>query len=87
MNATNIIDLQTGLSTSEYGNIGLGAMLLLSEIMPLIKKNKGNGFIHMLICFLNGSSCMIDKLKKTLEQEEKDEKDGDIEMANITPGD
>jgi len=49
------------LSPSEYINIALGAMLLFSEILPLFKKTKGNGILHLLICLLSGSKCFIDK--------------------------
>ncbi len=53
---------------SEYTNIGLGCLLLFSELLPMIKKHKGNGIIDTFICMLKGSSCCIKKLTETLEE-------------------
>jgi hypothetical protein len=58
------------LSPSEYINIALGAMLLFSEILPLFKKTKGNGILHLLICVLTGSKCFIDKTINALKAKE-----------------
>jgi hypothetical protein len=57
-----------GFSTSEYANIGLGALLIISELLPMLKKHKGNGIVDTLICVLKGSSCFIKKITDTLEQ-------------------
>ena len=46
--------------------IALG-LFVLSEVMPFIKKTKGAGVIHSLICLLNGSKCMIDKALEVAE--------------------
>jgi hypothetical protein len=55
--------------------VGFG-LFALSELMPFVKKTKGNGFIHSLICILTGSKCVIDKTleaaKAVVEEKEKD---------------
>jgi hypothetical protein len=55
------------LTGSDYLNIGLGLLLITSEVLPYLKKHKGNGIIESIICLLKGSSCMAEKLATTLE--------------------
>ena len=73
MNATS---LENNLAYSEYGNIGLGALLLISEIMPFIK-GKSGGITDGLLCLLKGSSCFLKKLTDSLEKQ----KEGEIESV------
>jgi hypothetical protein len=42
--------------------------LIISELLPMLKKHKGNGIVDTLICVLKGSSCFIKKITDTLEQ-------------------
>ena len=56
------------LTSSEYLNIGLGVLLITSEVMPYLKKHKGNGIVDTIICLLKGSSCITGKIADTLEQ-------------------
>lgn len=56
------------LTGSEYLNIGLGVLLITSEVMPYLKKHKGNGIVDTIICLLKGSSCITGKIAETLEQ-------------------
>jgi len=57
--------------------VALG-LFVLSEVMPFIKKTKGAGVIHSLICLLNGSKCVIDKAleaaEAVVEEKEPDNK-------------
>lgn len=53
---------------SEYTNIGLGGLLLISELLPMLKKHKGNGIIDTLLCIVKGSSCFLKKITDTLEE-------------------
>ena len=59
--------------TTTYIALGL---FVLSEVMPFIKKTKGAGVIHSLICLLQGSKCVIDKTleaaKAAVEEKEED---------------
>jgi len=60
----------TGFETS---TIILGGLLLISEILPFIRKHKGNGFIDTLICLLRGSSCVTEKIADTIEEQQDKE--------------
>lgn len=57
----------------EYSTIILGALLILSEVMPFIKKTKGNGFIDSIVCMLRGSECVTKKLADVVEQSREQE--------------
>jgi hypothetical protein len=46
--------------------VALG-LFVLSEVMPFIKKTKGAGVIHSIICLLTGSKCVIDKALEVAE--------------------
>tara|TARA_R110000803_G_scaffold50583_1_gene104820 strand:- start:3014 stop:3253 length:240 start_codon:yes stop_codon:yes gene_type:complete len=49
-------------------------LFIFSEVMPFIKKTKGAGVVHSLICLLRGSKCMIDKALEVVDiVEEKTE--------------
>ncbi len=43
-------------------------LLLLSELLAFTKKTKGNGLLHSLLCLLNGSECMIKKVKEQVQK-------------------
>ena len=49
-------------------------LLLLSELLAFTKKTKGNGLLHSLLCLLNGSECMIKKVKEQVEKTINDDK-------------
>lgn len=51
-----------------YATIILGVLFFLSEVMPFIKKHKGNGLCDTAICLLRGSSCMAEKIADALEK-------------------
>lgn len=52
----------------QYSTIILGILFITSEVLPFLKKNKGNGITDTLICLLRGSSCMAEKLANTIEE-------------------
>ncbi len=67
-------DLQNGsnnLHGYDYSTYILGALLLISEVLPLLK-NKSNGLAHAVLCLITGSRCMLDKVEEkvvsTIEQ-------------------
>ena len=69
MNATSsqIFDssLQNGadnLHGYDYSTYILGALLLISEVLPLLK-NKSNGLAHTCLCLIQGSKCMLEKVE------------------------
>ena len=59
MNTTATNNPSFNYETSTYVMIGL---LVISEILPFIKKTKGSGFIHSLLCLLRGSECQAKKI-------------------------
>ena len=60
----------------EYATIVLGMLFVFSEVLPFIKKHKGNGVFDTVVCLLRGSSCIATKLADVIEKcdEDKDEK-------------
>ena len=50
-----------------YATIILGVLFFLSEVMPFIKKHKGNGLCDTAVCLLRGSSCMAEKIADAIE--------------------
>ena len=47
--------------------VGFG-LLLVSEALSLVKRTKGNGIIHTLICLATGSECVAKNLKEIAEK-------------------
>jgi len=74
MNSTQILS-ESQFTTSEYANFGLGALLLISEMLPMLKKHKGNGIVDTLLCIIKGSTCFLEKLTETLEKNKNDEEE------------
>ena len=67
MNATNSMT-STGANGYEYSTYILGAMFVVSEVMPLLK-NKSNGVLHAVLCLINGSKCMLAKVEEAIEKQ------------------
>ena len=55
----------------EYSTIILAVLFFTSEIMPFLKKHKGNGISDTLICLLRGSSCLTEKMANSIEQRQQ----------------
>lgn len=81
MNSTNT----TMLSGDGYGyaTIILGVLFILSEVMPFIKKHKGNGLCDTAVCLLRGSSCMAEKLADVIEKCEEQADKVDEEKEKV----
>ena len=47
--------------------LGFG-LFVVSEGLSLVKKTKGNGIIHTIICLLTGSECVARNLKEVAEK-------------------
>jgi len=79
MNSTssNLIINEKGY---EYATIVLGVLFVFSEVLPFIKKHKGNGVIDTMVCILRGSSCMATKLADVIEK--CDDKE-DVKSDNV----
>ena len=69
MNATNSMT-STSANGYEYSTYILGAMFVVSEVMPLLK-NKSNGVLHAVLCLINGSKCMLAKVEEAIEKQVK----------------
>jgi hypothetical protein len=63
---------------NEYIAIALGALLLISEVMPMLKKYKSNGLVHSIICLLKGSSCVAEKLVEIINIDDEETKLPDV---------
>jgi len=68
MNSTTITHNAVSNNTYEYTTYAFAGLLIFSEILPFLKKTKGAGLIHYLICALKGSECMIQKVRETAEK-------------------
>ncbi len=56
-----------------YTAMGGYGLFLVSEVLPFIRGKKDNdGFLHILICLLKNSKCMINKTLGVLEQPVKE---------------
>jgi hypothetical protein len=53
----------------EYSTIILAIMFICSEVLPFVKKHKGNGLCESVICLLRGSSCVATKIADKIEKE------------------
>ena len=52
-----------------YTAIGGYGLFIVSEVLPFIRgKKDNNGLLHILICLLKNSKCMIDKTLGVLEK-------------------
>ena len=68
MNNTNINLTTTGENWLAISGWGL---FVISELLPFLKKKENfNGFIHTLICLLNGSKCLAEKALLDIENPE-----------------
>ena len=47
----------------------IGSLFLVSEILPFLKSQKGNGLVDILICCFEGSDCCLTKLIECLKGE------------------
>ena len=54
----------------EYSTYILGAMFVVSEVLPLLK-NKSNGFLHAFLCIIHGSKCMLAEVEAVIEKRTK----------------
>jgi len=52
----------------EYATMILSVLLITSEILPFIKKTKGNGLCEGVVCLLRGSSCMTERIADVIEK-------------------
>ena len=68
MNTTLISNPSFNYETSTYVIIGL---LVISEVLPFIRKTKGSGFLHSIVCLLRGSQCLAKKIADEVEKEMK----------------
>ena len=66
MNSTAV----SSSSPYEYSTYILGAMFVVSEVMPLLK-NKSNGVLHAVLCLIGGSKCMLAKVEEAIEKQVK----------------
>lgn len=54
----------------------IGSLFVVSEILPFLKSQKGNGLVDILICCFEGSDCCLTKLIECLKGEGSEEDKG-----------
>lgn len=74
MNST-LQSVSSSTNGYEYSTYILGAMFIISEVLPLLK-NKSNGLLHTILCLIRGSKCVLEEgekvVKKAIEQKADD---------------
>lgn len=84
MNSTNVTNSLNNMNGFEYSTIVLATLLVVSEVLPFIKKYKTNGLMDSIVCLLRGSSCVTSKLADIVEQcEEKDSEKKDENFDKV----
>jgi len=80
------------IATSAIGTIGgyelstiiLGILFVTSEVLPFLRgKDKNNGILDTLICFLKGSSCVTGKIAETLEKVQENKQESKSEDVKL----
>lgn len=73
-------------TTELYIALFTGALLFVSEVLPLIKKYKSNGIVHALICILN-SECLKSSSSSDIDSDSdavtSEEFNASIGMTNV----
>ena len=77
MNATYIeeeVDYETKEVCIDYiiSLATISSLFVVSEVLPFLKSQKGNGLVDLLICLFQGSECCISKLIECLKGEKDD---------------
>ena len=68
-NSTLAVSAVSTLGEYQISTIVLSVLFITSEIMPFLRgRDKNNGILDTLICFLKGSSCVTGKIAETLEK-------------------
>jgi len=60
----------------------IGSLFVVSEILPFLKSQKGNGLVDILICCFEGSDCCLTKLIECLKGESSEEDKGQKQQQN-----
>ena len=68
MNSSEIVESIDVVDGWECTAIIAFVLFVISEVMPFIKKTKGMGLIHSVICLLKGSKCMVDTVLEVTEK-------------------
>ena len=64
--SSSVQNISSNLYGYDYSTYILGALLLISEVLPLLK-SKSNGLAHACLCLIKGSKCMLAKIEDNLE--------------------
>jgi len=52
----------------------ISSLFIVSEVLPFLRTQKGNGLVDLLICCFQGSDCVLSKAIECLKGEKEDEK-------------
>jgi len=78
MNTTTITN---SVNNNEISTYIIIAFLVISELLPFIRKTKGGGFLHSIVCLLRGSQCVAKKIADEVEEFTNPEKDTNQESV------
>ena len=56
----------------------VSSLFIISEILPFLKSQEGNGLTELLICLFTGSDCILSKMIECLKGEK--EKEGEVSI-------
>jgi hypothetical protein len=56
----------------------VSSLFIISEVLPFLKAQKGNGLAELLICMFEGSDCILSKMIECLKGEKN--KDSSVEV-------
>jgi hypothetical protein len=59
----------------------ISSLFIISEILPFLKSQKGNGLTELLICMFEGSDCILSKMIECLKGEKEKENGVSIEQT------
>ena len=59
----------------------ISSLFIISEILPFLKSQKGNGLTELLLCMFEGSDCILSKMIECLKGEKEKEKELSIEQT------
>jgi len=59
----------------------VSSLFIISEILPFLKAQKGNGLTELLICMFEGSDCILSKMIECLKGEKEKESGVSIEQT------
>ena len=83
MNYTDCEDIDEQQICLDYiiSVASISTLFIISEILPFLKSQEGNGLTELLICLFSGSDCLLSKMIECLKGEKEKENGVSIEQS------